>query len=197
MADSDRRSRAQVTGVVLAAGQSKRFGQDHPKQLYEVEGEALVRRIARVALASNLSHVIVVTGHCADQVAAALVGLEVEVVENLDFAKGQSTSVKTGLSHVAPHAEAALFVPCDLLNLEFETLNRLLDAYRATGGPIVVPTVDGNRFAPVLFDRTLFDEIKGTTGDRGARQLFPRHEAEIVEVEFGSTNPFQDLDRLV
>lgn len=185
-----------VTGIILAAGRSSRFGGDLPKQLHRIDGQALVYRTARVALASSLSRILVVTGHRDVEVRAVLADLAVEVVHNPNFADGQSTSVKTGLSRVEPGAEAAMFIPCDLPNLDARVVDRLIAAHAETGGPIVVPTFDGRHRAPALIDRSLFGEVLEITGDQGARQLFPRHQEDLVEVEFDSKLPFEDLNRV-
>ncbi len=184
-----------VTGVILAAGRSTRFGGAAPKQLHAIDGEPLVRRTARTALASRLRQILVVTGHRAAEIEAVLAGLAVEIAENRDFASGQSTSVRRGLDAVAPDADAALFIPCDLPDLDAATLDRILDTYAATGGPIVVPAYRGHRFAPVLFDRALFGDLAAITGDRGGRQLFATHPDAIVELELASSTPVRDLDR--
>jgi molybdenum cofactor cytidylyltransferase len=118
------------------------------------------------------------------------------VVENPDFADGQSTSVRAGLSRVEPEAEAVLFIPCDLPHLDSDALDRLIAAFAETRRPIVVPFAGGRRRAPVLIARRLFAEIETITGDEGARQLFPQHQADIHEVEFESARPFEDLDRI-
>jgi molybdenum cofactor cytidylyltransferase len=188
-----------VAGIVLAAGRSSRFGGDVPKQLYPIRGEAMVRRTARVALASRLDRVVVVAGHRAIEVGAAVADLALEVVVNPDFARGQSTSVRAGLAKVCSEAEvdAAVFIPCDLPDLDAAVIDRLLAAHADSTGLIVVPTVEGRRRAPVLIDRALFGEIRGITGDRGARQLFAAHEPDLVEVAFESARLFEDLDRLV
>jgi len=192
---SERRG-GSVAGVVLAAGRSTRFGGAVPKQLHQIHGETLVCRTARVALASRLDRVVVVAGHRATEVGAAVAGLALEVVVNRNFASGQSTSVAAGLARVGTEAEAIVFIPCDLPNLDAATIDRLLAVYADSAGLIVVPTVAGQRRAPVLIDRALFDEVRRITGDRGARQLFSQHEADLVEVEFESARPFDDLDRM-
>lgn len=185
----------QVTGIVLAAGRSTRFGGRLPKQLHRIDGQTLAYRTARTALASKLRQIVVVTGHRSAAVGAALAGLAVEVVDNPHFADGQSTSVRAGLSRVEPEAEAAIFIPCDLPNLDTWTIDRLIASYSESCGPIVVPVFEGRRKAPVLFGRNLFAEIEGITGDEGARQLFTSHEDDIHEVEFDSVEPFEDLNR--
>ncbi|MCH7664710.1 MAG: nucleotidyltransferase family protein [Acidobacteria bacterium] len=196
MADPESFHSPQVTGIVLAAGLSRRFDGRLPKQLHQINGQTLVYRTATVALASKLRQIVIVVGHRGAEVGAVLAGLAIEVVVNPDFADGQSTSVKIGLSRVDANAEAAMFIPCDLPNLDAETINRLVESYAESGGWIVVPVFEGCRRAPVLIDRSLFGELRGITGDQGARQLFPRHQDDLVEVEFESKLPFADLDRI-
>ncbi len=185
-----------VTGIILAAGRSSRFGGDLVKQLHRVDGQPLVYRTARTALDSRLRQILVVAGHRGTEVGAALAGLAVEVVENPEFAGGQSTSVQAGLTRVEPEAEAVMFIPCDLPHLDTATIDRLITAFADKRRPLVVPVTGGRRRAPVLIARSLFAEIETITGDEGARQLFPQHAAEILEVKFESARPFEDLDRI-
>ncbi|MCP4201558.1 MAG: nucleotidyltransferase family protein [bacterium] len=196
MAAADTDATPRVTGILLAAGRSSRFGGPVPKQLHQIGGQSLVHRTARAALASKLHQILVVSGHSAAEVGAVLAGLAVEVVHNPAFADGQSTSVKAGLCRVEPEAKAAMFIPCDLPHLDAGVIDRLPEAYGASAAAIVVPTCGGKRRAPVLIDRSLFAEIQGIRGDRGARQLFPDYEDDLLEVEFESSAPFEDLDQI-
>ncbi len=180
--------------MLLAAGPSERFGGGRPKQLVPFLGRPLVRHAARQALDSGLAELIAVVGWRAGEVSAALAGLELRIVDSPDFRRGQSASVRAGLAAVDPRAPAAIFLPADQPFLTAAVLDRLLDAYRATGGPIVVPTHRGRRGAPVLFDRALFAELATITGDAGGRQLLPRHTGEIVEVELDNPLPLHDVD---
>ena len=186
--------KARVAGVVLAAGPSQRFGGDLPKQLLELDGEALVRRVARQALESNLIDVIVVVGHRAREITPALGVLPLEVVVNPDFNQGQSTSVRAGLAEVRPDATAVMFLPADQPFLSRQLIDRLIAAHEKTDAPIVVPAFEGQRGAPVLFDSTLFPDLAHLTGDSGGRQLFPRYRDQIVEVQLASGEPLLDID---
>lgn len=78
--DGDEGGDYRVGGVLLAAGRSTRFG-DANKLLETVDGEPMVRRAALTLLDADLSRVIVVVGHEADRVRAALDGLDVDVPE--------------------------------------------------------------------------------------------------------------------
>ena len=185
-----------VSGVVLAAGPSRRFGDGPPKQLLPFDGEPLVRRMVGRVSQSKLSEVIVVVGKAAREVEGSCRGFDVQVIVNPDFEDGQSLSVKLGLAAVDPAADAAMFVPVDQPELTIDVLDAIFDCYCRTGGPIVVPCHRGKRGAPVLFDRNLFGELATIEGDAGGRQLFSSHEKDIVELPVASAAPLRDLDTL-
>lgn len=154
----------------------------------------MVRRIARRALASCLDELLVVVGFEASRVRPALEGLDVTVIENPDYAEGQSTSVKAGLRAVNEGAAAAMFLPADQPFLDPATIDRLITAYLEQGGRIVLPVCANRRGAPVILDRSLFAELAEITGDTGGRQLFTRYPEEILEVPLPSERPLLDVD---
>jgi len=194
---SDITSTAWVSGVILAAGPSTRFGDRVPKQLSRFDGEALVRRAARTALASRLRQVLVVVGHEAATVGAVLAGLAVEVVDNPDYGEGQSTSVRAGLARVAPQAEAVLFLPVDQPLLSTGLIDRSISEFEIAGASVVVPTLEGRRRAPVLFSRALFARLAGIEGDEGGRQLLSQLAEEMItEIEVEDALELADVDSL-
>ena len=185
-----------VSGVVLAAGTSARFGNAPPKQLVKIDGEPLVLRTVRRALQSSLSEVIVVVGHSASRVREVIMAESVSIVENHRYLQGQSTSVRAGLGAVDPEASAAMFLPIDQPQLTTTTIDTILDHYRKSIGQIVIPTFRGRRGAPVIIDRALFGDLAKLVGDEGARQLFARHADSIIEVSIESEAELVDIDRI-
>src|SRR5713101_5247929 len=97
---------APVAGLVLAAGLSTRMGRN--KQLLQLRGETMVARAARTAHEGGLSPVVVVLGHQADLVRAAVAHLPVLTVENPSPERGMASSVREGIAALAEHAPAAL-----------------------------------------------------------------------------------------
>src|ERR1700687_1734387 len=85
---------APVAGLVLAAGLSTRMGRN--KQLLELRGETVVARAARMALEAGLSPVVVILGHQAELVRAAVAHLPVLTVENPSPERGRARSVREG-----------------------------------------------------------------------------------------------------
>src|SRR5689334_8456191 len=127
-----------VAGVLLAAGASRRMGAGRNKMLLELEGESLVRRAARRALAAALAPVVVVVGHEADRVRAALRDLPLEFAVNPDFAGPTSGSLHRGLNALGPEVDAAVVMLADMVRVSAETLAMLVAAARGTEAPLVV-----------------------------------------------------------
>ncbi|MGQ9718044.1 MAG: HAD-IIA family hydrolase [Anaerolineae bacterium] len=181
-----------VAGVILAAGGSTRFGR--PKQLLNWNGIPLVAHVANVALEAELSPVVVVLGHAAEEVQAALAGRPVRIATNWRWEEGLSTSVQTGLSALPPHTDAAIFLPCDQPLITPALLRRLIARFQETGAPIVCPVYQGRHASPTLFARPLFPELARVTGDQGGRALILRHPDAVETVDVDDPDLLADVD---
>lgn len=181
-----------VAGIVLAAGGSTRFGQ--PKQLLDWNGVPMVTHVADVALAAELSPVIVVLGHAAEDVQAALARRPVRIATNWRWEEGLGTSVQTGLAALPPDTDAAIFLPCDQPGMTPDLLRRLVARFGETGAPIVCPVYQGRRASPTLFARPLFRELAGITGDEGGRTLILRYPDAVETVEVENPDLLVDVD---
>ncbi len=181
-----------VAGVILAAGGSTRFGR--PKQLLDWNGIPLVAHVADVALAAELSPVVVVLGHSAEDVRAALAGRPVSIATNWRWEEGMSTSVQTGLGALPPDTDAAVFLQCDQPLVPPDLLRRLVARFGETGAPIVCPVYRGRRASPTLFARPLFPELSRVTGDQGGRALILRHPEAVETVEVDDPDLLADVD---
>ena len=183
-----------VAAIVLAAGRSTRMGGPN-KLLAELNGRKLVRIVAEQALASKASAVIVVTGHQAAEVEAALKGLNVKFVHNPDFVQGLATSVKAGISAVSENADGAVVCLGDMPLIDAKLIDRLVDAFAPDRGSLIaVPVAGGRRGNPVLWSRRFFPELMALDGDVGARHLIARHMEAVTEVEVDGKSAFLDID---
>jgi len=174
-----------IAAVLLAAGQSRRMGGPN-KLLATLEGRPLVRIAAEAALASRARPVVVVTGHQAEEVRAALAGLDLLFVHNPGYAEGLSGSLRAGLGALGPEVEGALVMLSDMPEVTSAAIDRLIDAYDPAGGAlIVVPTAEGRRGNPVLWSRRFFEPLMRVEGDVGGRHLIGTHAEVVAEVEIG------------
>jgi molybdenum cofactor cytidylyltransferase len=183
-----------VAAVILAAGRSTRMGGPN-KLLAELGGKALVRIVTEQALASKAQSVIVVTGHQADEVEAALQGLRVTCVRNPDFAQGLASSLKAGIAAVPDDADGAAICLGDMPLIDARLIDRLIEAFAPDrGNLIVVPVSDTGRGNPVLWSRRFFQELLTLDGDIGARHLIARHSEAVAEVTVEGFGAFLDID---
>jgi molybdenum cofactor cytidylyltransferase len=183
---------SRVAGIVLAAGQATRFGAT--KQIMPWKGTTLVGRVAQVALDAGLQPVIVVTGYDADHVGTAVAGLPVQVVYNSEFATGLSSSMRRGIGALPTGIGAALFLLADQPGVTPEVVKPLVQTYRETLTSIVLPTYMGRRGNPVLFDRSLFNELNEIEGDTGGRMLLEKHAGSLVRVPVDEPGILEDID---
>jgi molybdenum cofactor cytidylyltransferase len=157
-----------IAAVVLAAGQSSRMGRH--KLLLPLRGKPLLLHVVDAALTAEVGTVLVVVGHNAATIQSLLAGYPVQLVENPDYAQGQSTSLHAGLAALGPEVEAAIFLLGDQPLVPAALLNRLMETYRAGQVDAVIPVYAGQRGNPVLFSRALFPRLLAVTGDRGGRE---------------------------
>ena len=180
--------------IVLAAGRSTRMGAAN-KLLADVGGKAMVRRVVEAALASVAAPVLVVTGHQAEDVRVALVGLEAAFVHNPDYALGLSSSLKVGIAAVPEAADGALVLLGDMPQVTAAHLDLLMAAFADhRGEAIVVPTHAGKRGNPVLWPRACFAQMLRLEGDAGAKRLLATHSDRVREVDLGTDAIFADVD---
>ncbi len=183
-----------VAAVVLAAGLSRRMGAAN-KLLAEIDGAPLVARCVDVVLASAARPVVVVTGHDAPRVRAALAGREVIFVENPEPAAGLAASLRTGVTALGAPLDGALICLGDMPWVRSDHIAALIAAFAASAErPICVPTHDGKRGNPVLWPARHFAAIAALTGDRGARSLLDAHADEVCYVPVADPGVTLDVD---
>lgn len=163
-----------TAGVVLAAGEGRRFG--GPKAPFEFEGERLVDRAVRVLREAGCDPVFVILGAWEGHVDDAL------VIVNHGWEEGMGSSLRIALKWVnaTTDADSALITLVDLPGMTSAAIERIAHAPEG----IVVAMFDGERGHPVRIPRAHFRELIDTVaGDEGARSfLTEREDVNYIEV---------------
>jgi molybdenum cofactor cytidylyltransferase len=181
-----------VAGVLLAAGTSSRMGAN--KLLLEVGGRSLLRSAALRAVEAGLAPLYVVLGYEAEQARREVDDIECTIVFNRDYQQGITTSLTAGVAALAAHVPAAVVMLADMPRVTAPMIAGLVTRYRTTTAPLVISDYDGVSAPPVLYDRSLFAELRSLTGDSGCgRQVVARHRAE-AEVVPWPAEALADID---
>jgi len=188
-----------VAAVLLAAGSSTRMGEN--KLLLSIDGQTVVARAARAAAAAGLDPIVVVLGHEAERVRAALDGLACQTVINPDHARGKGTSLQAGVREVAASsaADAAVVMLADMPFITAEMLAEVAARYRAgtdagAPPPMVVSRYGDVNAPPILYDRALWDELLGLPAEACGKEMVRRHRHEAVTLSWPEA-ALTDIDR--
>lgn len=174
-----------VAGLVLAAGEGRRFG--GPKAPVIIEGERLVDRAVRVLREGGCDVVFVVLGAWQGDVTEAL------CVPNSEWPEGMGSSLRAGLAAIATEEDIDRVVVTlvDLPGLSGEAVARLV----SSPARIVQAAYDGERGHPVMIGREHWSGvIEVARGDRGARDYLRARAGEVALVEVGDVASGEDLD---
>ncbi len=187
-----------IGGIVLAAGSSRRFGDDKRKMALP-SGDTVIEATIRNAIAA-LDHVLVVL-RFGDQ------SYEAELAERIgsdkvtyfrapDSALGMAHSLANAV-HEVHDWEAALVLLADMPFVKPETIRSVIATYEKhkPNAPIVYPELDGEPGHPVLFPHAYFDEIGKLVGDRGARAVIEEHENKVISVVVDDPGILRDIDK--
>jgi molybdenum cofactor cytidylyltransferase len=168
-----------IAGIVLAAGDSSRYGQ--AKQLLDWRGDSFVRAVARTALDTGLSPVIVVSGANAAAIESAIQDLDVHLVRNTEWKSGQGSSIRVGiLATRSSYVGGAIFLLADQPQVTTSILRALTEKHAEDQASIVAPMVMDRRANPVLFDRDTFRDLESIQGDMGGRAIFYKYQVEYL-----------------
>jgi len=194
---------SEVTAIVLAAGESARMGTD--KALLEFHGETALARMIRVLKEVPVGRIIVVLReHSRALREVDLVGVSSAL--NIDAARGQTSSIRIGINNLGspgklvPGDSAFLLCPVDVPLFQAEDVRALVDKWHGEAGigepepSIVVPSHDGRRGHPVLFDMTLADEFRRLADSDPAHVVLRRDAGRVAHVVRDNPYLVTDLD---
>lgn len=179
-----------IASVVLAGGASSRMGR--PKMLLPWGAGTVLSASVGAHLEAGVDLVVVVLGPGGEEVWRGS-GLHpdprLRSVVNEAWREGLASSLRRGLEECG-EATAVLVALGDQPGVTASRIRRIVEAWQP-GTRLVVP-VQGQRAGhPVLFDRSLWDELLALSGDAGAREVVRRHWGEAVTVE---AEPLFDID---
>ena len=193
--ESDRPPQAPLSAVVLAAGAASRMGH-RPKCLLELDGVPLIVRLLQALREAGVDEIVVVLGHYASAIEAAIAAMPVKPVFNAHPQAGQVSSLRLGLQALPSTADAVLVALADQPLLDRHDLRALIEAYhqRPAGAQVVQPSVQGLPGNPVIFSAWVRQQILAADDTVGCRQWQAAHPSQVHA--WSSDNPHyrQDID---
>ena len=178
-----------VTGLVLAAGGSKRLGS--PKQLLPYGNATLLDHVLTTARACDFDQLVCVIGGSADAVRDRVDLTGTTVVTNNHFGEGCSSSIAAALQVVDPRSDVLVLMLGDQPGVTTATIKSLIE--RGGNARLAACAYDDGRGHPLAFARTIYPELAALHGDKGVWKLLDRHAEEVVDVPIPGPVP-RDVD---
>jgi CTP:molybdopterin cytidylyltransferase MocA len=171
-----------------------------PKALLTLpDGRPFITRVVETLREAGLQSIIVVTGVHHSQTRAACASLidkgTMRCVQNPDPSRGQFSSLLVGMDAAINDATPGLLVTLvDVPLVTTSTVRRLIETWERTRAPIVRPAIGEQHGHPVVFDRQLFDQLRSTSPEAGAKAVVRSHAALIENVPVTDLGCLVDVD---
>jgi molybdenum cofactor cytidylyltransferase len=179
-----------VGAIILAAGRSTRMGLN--KLVADLCGRPVIAHVVDAVHEAELPSPIVVLGHQPAAIAGAIGQRSVQYVSAPDYAEGLSRSLAAGIAAVPDDWTAAIVCLGDMPLVKPGLLRQI--AFQASSEAIVIPVGTQGRGNPVAWGRSHFSLLRGLSGDRGGKALFPQLETAIIEVRCEDESILLDAD---
>jgi molybdenum cofactor cytidylyltransferase len=183
-------SPAPIAIILLAAGQSSRFGS--PKMQAIIHEQPLLKHTLQTLGTLNHCELLVVVGPNQPVLQALADGHHSVVCHDASMGIGHSIScgVRQALA-INKHCQGFMIALADQVAISGRDYQRLLQAFQQ-GEPLVAASYQGVYGAPAIFDRRYASELMALRGDQGARRLLTQHATALTPVPIA--NAALDID---
>lgn len=175
-----------VTPIVLASGFSKRFFGD--KLSYKLKnGKTILEMTLTNINKIDFKEKILVGKNNFHYDLSKKFGFK--FIENKNPELGQSRSVVLGTSEAT--LQGFIFIPGDMPFLTRESLLKIIFEFQKYN-KIIVPFINGEKSAPILFPKIYFKDLTSLKGDSGGREILKKE--EFIKCNFKNSFEFFDID---
>jgi molybdenum cofactor cytidylyltransferase len=186
---------ADIRGVLLAAGYSKRFGSNKLLESLPAGGPDAGTPIALASarhLLDALPRSLAVLRPRAQRLGKLLRDAGCSTVICRNAAEGMGVSLAAGV-RAAADADGWVVALADMPFIRTESIRAVAGALER-GAPLAAPSFRGERGHPVGFARAFYEELASLSGDSGARELLARHRDRLTLCEVDDPGVIRDID---
>ena len=185
-----------ISGILLAAGQSRRMGS--LKQLLPFGSTTIIDSGINSLRATRIAELIIVVGYRADEVSEHIQiyqqDTRIKLILNQQYLTGMTSSVQAGLRAVSPQSQALVLALVDQPRVTSHTIDQLIDTYYQSQATIIKPRYLGQTGHPLIIARTCWPEILALSADQGLNLVTRAYQSQTHYLEVADSAVIEDID---
>ena len=187
------RSVERLGAIVLAAGESKRFGETN--KLHElIDGGTVAECVLKTVASIGFGRRVAVGASGDERLAKVAEQFGFELVKNQNPAGGIASSIALGIEQMDAMVGVIVFLG-DLPFVKPSTFLRLVDVfYENDAKNIVRPACQGQPGHPVIFPARFATALSKLEGDEGAKSLIEENRSVLTVVDSSDRGTVADID---
>ena len=186
-----------ISAILLAAGSSKRMGEEN-KLLLKIGETRLIHKSLKKLLLSEIDEIVMVTGF-EDTLIKDSISEEfsIKVVHNKFYESGMTSSIQCGVKAISEDATAFMVCLADMPLIDHVDLNRIIKSWHDLEDKthkIVRPIFENTFGNPVLFSSTYRQSILDHTESDGCKEIIQLNKERVIPCEMSNDHIFRDID---
>lgn len=184
---------SRIAAILLAAGSSRRFGDDN-KLLADLNGQPILAHAIGNIVPLNFQQMIAIAQPESQAVIQLLKRAEFEVFINKHPEKGLGSSIAKGVQQLNDPDGVVIFLG-DMPFVKADTIRTLLKEFNECSDfSIIAPVFQNQRGHPVMFGRKHFDALYNLGENDGARVVIDANLPLLKLVSVEDPGVIQDID---
>ncbi|WP_170940597.1 nucleotidyltransferase family protein [Pseudoalteromonas sp. NBT06-2] len=177
--------------VILAAGAASRFGS--VKQLAVHQNKTLLQHKIDTCCQLNQYDSYVVLGAAYQQIIAATDFGNCQVIHNIHWHSGMSSSIKAAITELGHLYDGILFLAADQVLVEYKKLAKLIQCWLKYPTKLITAKFDNQIAIPSIFPKQYFHELLALSGDKGGKKVLMAHQENLMCIDLPEAK--YDIDR--
>jgi len=181
-----------ISAILLAAGKSKRMNGEN-KLCKKLHGIPMINHSIKNILSSSIDELIIVLGH-ENKVVQNLIkkNNKIKFILNNKYETGIASSIKTGIKCLSINSKAFFICLGDMPMVNKNVYNKLINSRK--NEDIIIPTYKGIRGNPILFSKSMINQIMNIEGDIGAKNILNINKNILLHIEIDDEGIRKDFN---
>ena len=184
-----------ITGILLAAGQSKRLKNEN-KLLKKFKNKPLIHHVLKSVQKSKMKKIIIVLGHQFKETKKIIKNNKKFIfVYNKKYKQGISSSIKKGLKKINKQDKGFIILQSDMPFVKTSDINKIYNSIIRKKYLVHALKYKNRIGNPIGFDISILKKFKKIEGNIGAKYMVKRLQKSTNYIKVSTEKVFKDFDK--